>query len=165
MKVIKEGNVLTIERIIDASKDKVWEAWTTPDIFSEWWGPKGWKTTVKEFDFKEGGQILYEMKCEDETQEEWYGKTSWSKAVYKTIQPEDAFTYTDYFSDEEGNAIEGMPVINVEMAFEEVDGKTKMTDVSTYESEAALAQVLEMGMEQGVKETWDRLERLLQRTS
>lgn len=153
----KNGNVLTIERIIRAPREKVWNAWTTPELFALWWGPKGWTTTVKHMEFKPGGYVLYGMKCEDESQGEWFGQESWGKSVYGEIDPIQKFTYIDYFCGNDGTVSEGMPVTNVTLTFEEVDGGTKISNVNVFESEAALNQVIEMGMEEGVRQTWDRL--------
>ncbi|MGH7196654.1 MAG: SRPBCC domain-containing protein [Candidatus Saccharimonadales bacterium] len=161
-KLTHTSNVLTLERTINAPKDKVWEAWTNPDVFAKWWGPRGWETTVKHMDFNPGGYLLYGMKCVDENQGEWYGQESWGKMEYEAIDPQASFTYTDYFTDENGKVTEGMPAAKATVAFEEVDGKTKMTNVTTYPTEAELTKVLEMGMEEGIKQTIDRLEELLQ---
>ncbi len=160
--VTNNGKVLTLERIIDAPKDKVWEAWTTAEQFAKWWGPRGWKTTVKQFDFTPNGSLLYGMKCEDENQKEWFGQESWGKSVYATISPRDSFSYVDYFCDSDGNVTEGMPVANVVIEFTEVESGTKIYSISTFESEQELNQILEMGMEQGIKETWDRLTELVE---
>lgn len=159
--VTKDGNVLTLERVIDAPRERVWGAYTNPDVFTKWWGPIGWTTTVPQFDFVPGGTMLYGMKCEDETQQEWFGKTSWGKMVFETVTPEEGFSYVDYFCDENGNVAEGMPAPRTTMTFEELDGRTKITSVSTYESEEALRQALDMGMEEGIKQTLDRLEALV----
>jgi uncharacterized protein YndB with AHSA1/START domain len=157
----QNGNILTLERVINAPKDKVWAAYTDPEIFTKWWGPDGWSTTVKEFDVKPGGTALYGMKCEDPNQGEWFGKESWGKFVFEDVSPKDSFVYTDYFTDDNGKATEGMPSTKSTITFVETDGKTKITTVSTYESEADLRQVLEMGMEEGIKQTLDRLEKLV----
>ena len=37
---IKNKNELTITRIFDASREKVWKAWTAPEEIKKWWGPK-----------------------------------------------------------------------------------------------------------------------------
>ena len=56
------GNrTLTIERLIDAPIDLVWEAWCNPEHIIKWWGPKGMKTKVVHHDFKIGGAWNYEM--------------------------------------------------------------------------------------------------------
>lgn len=157
----QDGAVLKLERVIDAPKHKVWAAYTTEDLFTQWWGPNGWSTRATHFDVSAGGYVLYGMKCEDPAQGEWFGQESWGKAVYESVVPEDEFTYTDYFCDENGEIAQGMPVSKTVLRMEEIDGKTKITSLSTYESEEAVTQVLAMGMEQGIKETMDRLEKLV----
>lgn len=156
-----ETGELTITKTINAPLEKVWEAFTTPEIFEKWWGPRGWETTVKEFELEPGGVLLYGMKCVDESQGEWYGQESWGKMVFKEINPPTEFTYTDYFCNDSGAVDENMPVINSSIKLEEVDGGTKIISAGTYESAEDLKKVIDMGMEQGVKETWDRLEKLL----
>lgn len=70
--------------------------------------------------------------------------------------------YIDYFSDAEGNESEELPSTEVIMTFKEQEGKTKLVSRSKYTSAEALKTVLDMGMEQGISETWDRLEEHLQ---
>lgn len=156
-----DGTTLTIERVFSASKDKVWEAWENPEIFCQWWGPHGWSTRVKESEFRAGGTRLYGMKCEDANQTDWYGKEAWGKMVFESVSPQDSFKYTDYFADENGDATEGMPVVQTENTLMSVDGGTKFTSVGHYASEADIKTVIEMGMESGIKQTWDRLENLI----
>lgn len=158
----KNGTTLTLERTINAPKDKVWQAYSDPELFVQWWGPEGWSTRVKQFDFQAGGSVLYGMKCEDEAQAEWYGQESWGKFEFGAVSPTDSFSYTDYFCDEDGTATDGMPATKTVLRLEELDGKTKIVSVSEYDSEAALQQVLDMGMEEGIKQTFNRLETLLQ---
>ena len=162
-KLTQDGAKLTIERVINASKDKVWEAYTVAEVFSKWFAPEGWSARVKHLDFTPGGYLHYAMKCEDENQTEWFGKESWGKSVYKTISPKDSFTYTDYFCDADGNPTEGMPVTEVELRLDEIeDGKTKITSISTYGSEEGLKQTLAMGMEEGIKQTFNKLAKVLE---
>lgn len=156
-KVTKSGTTLTLERIFSTSKTKMWDAWNTADMFSQWWGPQGWGTIVKHIDVSPNGYLLYGMKCEDESQKDWYGKTSWGKFVYEEVNPKDSFSFTDYFCDEDGNIAEGMAATKSTVSLEEVEGGVKVTNVSTYDSEEAFQQVLDMGMEEGIKQTWDRL--------
>lgn len=156
-----DGNKLIIERTFSASKELVWDAWENPEVFCKWWGPHGWTTRVKESEFKAGGNRLYGMRCEDVNQVDWYGKESWGKMSFQTVTPKDAFTYTDYFTDEQGNVTEGMPVVRTENTLETVDGGTKFTSTGYYNSEEDLKTVIDMGMEAGIKQTWDRLESLI----
>jgi uncharacterized protein YndB with AHSA1/START domain len=139
----------------------VWDAFTKPELFIQWWGPRGWQTEVKEFNCTEGGVNHYGMKCLDEAQGEWYGKYSWGKMVFLKINPIDSLDYQDFFVDENAIMQEGMPVITTHQEFIDENGMTKIISVGTYETEEALKTVIDMGMIQGVTETWDRLDELV----
>lgn len=156
------GKTLTVERVLKAPRDKVWKAWTNAEEFVKWWGPRGWETTVKEMNFTEGGRLLYGMKCMDEKQTDWYGQESWGLSVYSKIDEPNGFTYTDQFCDSEGIVNTDMPTMVIDMKFEELpDGSTKIISYSEFASEDDLKKVTDMGMEQGLKETWDRLDELV----
>lgn len=156
-----EGKKLTLERVFAAPADKVWAAWTTPDLFAKWWGPRGWSTVVKHMDLQPGGYLHYGMKCEDPAQTDWYGKFSWGRSDYLTVTAPAGFTYIDYFCDENAVIDPAMPATNVSVSFESVSGGTKLVSVSEFKNEAALKQLLEMGVEEGIKQTWDRLSEYL----
>lgn len=77
------------------------------------------------------------------------------------IEPE-KIVYTDYFSDAEGNVDESLPATEMTLEFIDLGGKTKLINRAEYVSEEALKTVMEMGMLQGITETWDRLNELLE---
>lgn len=164
MNVIKdaENNTLILERVFKAPRARVWAAWTSAEQLARWWGPRGWTTKVKEFDFTPGGHLLYGMTCEDPEQKEWYGKTEWAKSVYNTISEPDSFSYQDYFTDEEGIVTEGMPTMNITMSFEETPEGTKVSSKTVFPTREAYEQTVAMGVVEGVGQTWDRLEELLE---
>ena len=93
LQVTKDVNskALTLEREFDAPIDKLWRAYTDKDWFEKWWGPEGWQTTATEFDFQVGGRIHYDMKCVDERQKEWYGKSSWGVMMIEDIDEPNSF--------------------------------------------------------------------------
>lgn len=153
-----EGNVLVLEREFSASKESLFQAFSKAEHLKQWWGPRGWELTVCNLDFREGGVWHYCMKCEDESQGDFFGFESWGKAVYKKIVPNEKIEYIDYFSDADGNESSEMPATLSTLLFQEHDGKTKLVNRAEYESPEALKTVLEMGMEHGIRETWDRLE-------
>ena len=156
-----DEKTLVVERLFQAPKSKVWAAWTNPELFVKWWGPRGWSTTVKHQDFTEGGYLLYGMKCEDPEQKEWYGKFSWGKSTYKRITPEDGFSYTDEFTDENGAPAPAMPAMDITLELREENGATRLVSITKFPSAEALKQTVEMGMKEGLTQTWDRLEEML----
>ena len=42
-------------RLIDAPRERVFEAFADPDRLTRWWGPKGFTSTFREFDLRPGG--------------------------------------------------------------------------------------------------------------
>lgn len=157
-----EGQELILERVFDAPRELVFQAFTEAEHLKQWWGPRGWTLTVCDIDFRPGGVWHYCMKCMDKNQGDFYGMESWGKAVYEDIVKSEKIVYVDYFSDAEGNESAEMPSTDVTLTFVEFEGKTKLVNRALYASPEALKTVLDMGMEQGIAETWDRLDEHLQ---
>ncbi|MCG7408278.1 SRPBCC domain-containing protein [Paenibacillus sp. ACRRX] len=157
-----EGSELVLERVFHAPRELVFKVFSEAEHLKQWWGPRGWNVTVCHVDFREGGVWHYCMKCEDKNQGDFYGFESWGKAVYQDIVAPEKIVYVDYFSDADGNVTEGMPSSQVTMTFIEEEGGTKLISRSRYESAEALDNVMKMGMEQGITETWDRLDEYVQ---
>lgn len=160
--VITEGEVLVMERIFNAPRELIFKAFSESVQLSNWWGPKGWRTENRTFEFKPNGIWHYCMRCTDENQGEFYGQLSWGKAVYHDIIVPEKIVYTDMFADKDGNAVNGMPEILVTMIFNELEGKTKLTIRSQFASIETLQQVMDMGVVQGFSSQLDRLDDLLQ---
>jgi uncharacterized protein YndB with AHSA1/START domain len=57
---------LVMERTFNATQDKLWSAYSEKEMFEQWFAPTGWTVTSKKFEFKNGGENVYVMKCEDE---------------------------------------------------------------------------------------------------
>jgi uncharacterized protein YndB with AHSA1/START domain len=120
---------MTITRTFNAPCKLVWKAWTEPEHFKKWWGPKIFTCPVAQIDFRVGGKYLWCMHGPD-------GKDYWTTGVYKEIVPFKRIVYTDSFADEKGNFVPpsyyGMPgewpkELLVTVTFEEENGNTIMT--------------------------------------
>ena len=156
-----ENKTLIIERTFDAPKEKVWKAYADKDWFEKWWGPEGWKTTTKAFDFKPGGTIHYGMKCVDENQGEWFGKESWGLMKIEAVKEHHSFTAADSFSDADGTLNEEMPTQKFEVEFVEEEGKTRLVSRSICNTVEELEQLVSMGMVEGFSSQLNKLETLL----
>lgn len=158
----EDGKSISFVRIVRAPQQKIWDAFTTKEIFEKWWGPKSWETTVKHMELKVGGYLHYGMKCMAKEQSDWYGKISWGKSVYEEIDEPNSFTYSDYFVDENENLLPGMPNMRIKVALEAIDeNTTKMTSTTYFDTPEDLKTVLAMGAIEGFNQTWDRLEDML----
>ena len=92
------GGELVITRIFDAPRELVWRAWTDPEHFKHWWGPKYYTAPFCKMDFHVGGTYLNCMRSPE-------GQDYWSTGVYKEIVPMERIVYTDSFADAEGNVV------------------------------------------------------------
>ncbi|MGE7930663.1 SRPBCC domain-containing protein [Lysinibacillus xylanilyticus] len=154
---IENDRVLILERVFDAPRDLVFKMFKDPEHLKRWWGPRGWEIPVCTVDFRTGGVWHYCMKCVDQNLGEFFGMESWGKGVYKEIIEPEKISYTDYFSDAEGNSNDSMPSTEITLEFINLGGKTKLINRAEYVSAEALKTVMDMGMLQGITETWDRL--------
>ena len=152
---IKNKDELTITRIFDAPREKVWQAWTSPEEIKKWWGPKYFTAPVSKIDLRVGGKYLSCMRGPD-------GKDYWSTGVYRELVPMERIVVTDSFADEKGNVVPashyGMtgdfPLeLLVTVTFEELGNKTKM--VLRHEG-IPLGMMREM-TETGWSESFDKL--------
>lgn len=124
------GRDLVLTRDFDAPRRLVWQAWTEPDRFKLWWGPKDFTSPACQIDLRIGGRYLFCMRSPE-------GQEYWSTGVYTEIVPLERLVYTDSFSDPKGNVVpasyygmEGsLPLeFRVTVVLEDLDGgRTRMT--------------------------------------
>jgi uncharacterized protein YndB with AHSA1/START domain len=136
---------IVLERTFDAPRDVVFDAFTNPKHVDHWWGPNGFSTTTSKMDVRDGGEWLYLMKHAQ------YGEFK-SRIRYHRVTPPARLQYLhDSGIDNDPAAFE------VEITFEEVGGKTKVTMRSLFPSVAELERVKGFGAVQGGEQTLARL--------
>ena len=59
--VNKETKTVTITAEFDAPRDRVWDAYTKPELLDKWWAPKPYSSRTKVMEFREGGRGFYAM--------------------------------------------------------------------------------------------------------
>ena len=70
---------IVISRVISAPRELVFEAFTEVRHLSRWWGPEGFTTTTRAFEFRVGGEWDFVMRGPDGTDyQEWI---SWTEIV------------------------------------------------------------------------------------
>src|SRR6478736_1565273 len=63
---------IVISRVIGAPRELVFEAFTEVRHLSQWWGPEGFTTTTRAFEFRVGGEWVFVMHGPDGTDyQEW----------------------------------------------------------------------------------------------
>jgi uncharacterized protein YndB with AHSA1/START domain len=135
------------ERVFDAPRDRVFAAFTDPELIPEWWGPRGTTTTVDQMDVRPGGAWRFVNKGPD-------GETGF-RGTYREVAPPERIVQTFEW--------EGMPghVIVETAAFEDLGERTKVVNTSLFHTTEERDGMLASGMERGLTETHDRLAELL----
>ncbi len=135
-------------RIFDAPRDLVFEAHSSCEHMSRWWGPRMYEISSCEMDFRPGGAWRIVQRGQDGTEHGFRGE-------FREIDRPERITWTFEY--------EGMPGhVSVQTAmFEEQDGKTTLTTVSTFDTVEDRDGMLQSGMEQGAAETYERLDEYL----
>lgn len=54
--------MIQLQRTFPAPREKVFRAWTDPEILKKWWGPKGASTPLVEIDLRVGGKYRFGMQ-------------------------------------------------------------------------------------------------------
>jgi len=72
-----------------------------------------------------------------------------------------SFEVKDGFLGPDGKPAPGMPSMTMRFTFEPHDGGTRMTTVTTFPSLEALEQLLDMGMEEGMKAAMGQIDAVL----
>lgn len=136
------GKRLQISRAFNAPVEKVWRAWTDRAILDTWWAPKPWKAETKTLDFRAGGSWLYCMRGPD-------GSAAWCRVDFKTVVPGQSFTSAAVFCDESGNINRSMPTMYWLVKFGATATGTQMEIEVSFDTEADLQKIVEMGFEAG----------------
>lgn len=152
--VQQTDDTITLSKVFDAPRELVFSMFKDPRHLEKWWGPTTWPATVKSFDFTPGGVWHYYMTGPD-------GTKAWGKATFETIDEPNSLTYVDAFSNEAGDVDSKLPVGATTVTFEDEDGKTRLTTRTVYADADEVQKLVEMGVVEGVTDSWNQLERLL----
>ncbi|MGH7424581.1 MAG: SRPBCC family protein [Candidatus Methylomirabilales bacterium] len=140
---------IVMTRVFDSPRGLVFEAHSSCEYLSHWWGPRRYEIISCEVDFSPGGAWRIVHRGPDGEEYAFRGR------FREIIRPE-RIVWTFEF--------EGMPgSVSVEtMTLEEHDGKTAFTSTSVFDSVEERDGMLESGMESGAAETMDRLDDYLE---
>jgi uncharacterized protein YndB with AHSA1/START domain len=109
---------LVLTRIIAAPREKVFRAWTEPQLLKQWFAPLPYTTPVAELDVRAGGASLIVMRGPD-------GNDMPNRGVYLEVVKNERLVFTDAYT----NAWQpsAKPFMTVILTFEDEAGKTKYT--------------------------------------
>ena len=137
-----------ILREFNAPRELVWEAMTNPKHVVNWWGPRGFTTTIEKMDFRAGGVWQHVMRGPD-------GANYPNKSVFKEIVSPERIVF------QHGGRREGGPGVNFvsTWSFEKLAAdKTRVSIRMIFPSAAERDFVVkEFGAIEGGKQTLEKL--------
>ncbi|WP_323959795.1 SRPBCC domain-containing protein [Arthrobacter sp. JZ12] len=150
-----EALSLTIVAEFDAGVERVWQIWEDPRQLERWWGPPTWPATFETHEFRPGGAAAYYMTGpEGEKAHGWWKFTA--------IDAPRRLEFDDGFANEDGSHDESMGETHAVVTLDELDGsRTRMTVISRFESAEQLQQMVDMGMEEGMREAMGQIDGIL----
>jgi uncharacterized protein YndB with AHSA1/START domain len=141
---------IRMTRVFDAPRELVFEAHTSCEHMSNWWGPRKYEFASCEIDFRPGGKWRVVHRSQDDEEDQGF------RGEFREIVRPERIVWTFEW--------EGLPGhISVEtLTLEEHDGKTTVTANSVHDSVEDRDGMLQSGMEAGAAETYDRLDEYLE---
>ena len=109
---------LTLTRLIDAPREKLYRAWTDPHLLKQWFAPLPYTTPVAELDVRPGGSAFIVMRGPD-------GKDLPNHGVYLDVVPNRRLVSTDAYT--KAWEPSAKPFMTLILTFEDEDGKTRYT--------------------------------------
>jgi len=143
---------LTLVRIFDAPPEKVYRAWTEPDLLKQWFTPRPWTVASVEMDLRPGGSSLVVMRDPD-------GNEYPNRGVYLDVVPNERIVFTDAFT--EAWVPSEKAFMTAIITFENEGGKTKYTARALHWNEADRKAHEEMGFHEGWGKAADQLAELV----
>ena len=140
---------ILITREFNAPKHLVWRAYTTPELVKRWWAGENGTVTSAEIDLRVGGKWRYVMDAG--------GHEVAFRGEYREIDAPDRLVNTEIF--------EGIPAPDdhaglVVVTLTEKDGRTYMEMLCDYRDQADRDAVIASGMESGMQQSMDHLEKV-----
>jgi uncharacterized protein YndB with AHSA1/START domain len=139
---------ILITREFDAPRHLVYKAWTTAELVERWWAGQRGQMTLVEIDLRVGGRWRYVMDAG--------GQEVAFHGEYREIVPDERIVTTEVY---EGAPEPDDPVLNL-ITFDDVGGRTRLELLVKTPSQEIRDMIVDSGMEVGMQEQMDVLERL-----
>lgn len=138
---------IRIERIFNASRDRVWDAFTKLDLIKQWWG-RGNNLIVEKFEPERGGH----WRFVERTAEGDHG----FEGRYSEVTPKSRIVQTFEWDGMPGHV--SLETIELE---DLGDGRTRIVNTSLFHTKQDRDGMLQSGMEGGLNESYESLDRVL----
>ena len=147
-----------VTRSFRAPRALVYKAYTEPSLVQRWLlGPPGWSMPVCEMDVRVGGRYRWRWRSDKD------GKEFGFSGTYREVDPPSKLVHNEAY--DPGTVSDDFPTNDavVTVTFTEDAGVTTMTSLIDFGSKEACDAALATGMTDGMEQSYQLLERLLER--
>jgi uncharacterized protein YndB with AHSA1/START domain len=145
------SGTVALTRVFDAPRALVWRAWTDPKMMAQWFGPRGFTSSVPQLEPRVGGALRIVMHGPD-------GNDYPMKGVFREVVPPEKLVFTNIAIDEDGkHLLEGETTV----ILSEQNGKTTLTLTTHAVGRVPIAAQMLAGMEAGWTQSIDKLQELV----
>jgi uncharacterized protein YndB with AHSA1/START domain len=149
-----QSRELVLTRLIDAPREKLFKAWTDPELMKQWFVPEPWTIAHVETDIRVGGSSLIVMRSPE-------GQEFPNRGVYLEIIPNQKLVFTDAYT--KAWEPSEKPFFTGVITFEDEGGKTRYTARALHWTAADREAHEKMGFHEGWGKCADQLEALAKR--
>ncbi len=142
---------ILVRREFDAPRERVFAALTEPELVKRWLGPRSWRLSVCEIDLRPGGRWYYVSSGPEGQQMVMHGE-------FLEIRAPELLLTSETNEDCEPRAGR---LTTVRTTLEDLDGRTRLTMVTTLPDQPSRDGLLASGMAYGVGEGYEQLDELL----
>jgi uncharacterized protein YndB with AHSA1/START domain len=143
---------LVLERVIDLPPERVWAAWTQPDLVKKWFAPAPWTTVDCEIDLRPGGIFRVVMRSPEDVDIPVMG-------CFLEIVQNEKLVWTDALGPDFRPS--ATPFITVVIQLERQGAGTRYQAVALHANEDIRKQHEEKGFRQGASQCLDQLVALI----
>ena len=144
---------MTVTAEFDADAERLWQLWADPRQLERWWGPPSHPSTFVEHELAPGARTTYFMTAPG-------GEKHHGRWRIEEVDPPHRLHIADDEVDEEGKPEDGGPT-GMTVTIAEADGTATMSIETHFGDRESMEKMLEMGMEQGMTETLNKVDPLL----
>ncbi len=154
--VHKDPEALTLTVVADfaAPLERLWDAYADPRQLEKFWGPPTYPATFTRHDMFPGGRSAYAMTGPD-------GDVSRGYWEFLDVKAPHSFEVRDGFCHADGTPNTGMPSMRMTFEFEATGTGSRVTTTTFFGSLAELEQLVNMGMEEGLRQAMGQIDAVL----
>jgi uncharacterized protein YndB with AHSA1/START domain len=154
--ITRDPSALTMTVVADfpVPVERIWDAYLDPRQLERFWGPPTYPATFTRHDAAPSGSSAYTMTGPE-------GDVSRGYWQWLSVEANKSFEVLDGFAHPDGSPNHELPSMRMVFEFEPTQAGSRVTTTTYFNTADELAQLLEMGMEEGMRAAMGQIDQVL----